>query len=78
MLVLSRKSTEEILIGDEIIVTVLEVRGNRVKIGIMAPPEVTISRSASTTITPVRQTDTADIVVSDPCEVKDASSAISH
>jgi carbon storage regulator len=45
MLVLSRKMGEEILIGDDIRVTVVEVTGGRVKIGIQAPNDVAIFRS---------------------------------
>lgn len=44
MLVLTRKSEEAVRIGDEITVTVLEVRGNQVRIGISAPPGVRIFR----------------------------------
>ena len=45
MLVLSRKSTERIHIGDNVVVTVLEIRGNKVRIGIDAPKEVHVLRS---------------------------------
>ena len=45
MLVLSRKSTESIHIGDSIVVTVLEIRGNKVRIGIDAPKEIHVLRS---------------------------------
>jgi len=44
MLVLTRKAGEKILIGEDIVVTVLEVLGQRVRIGIEAPAEVTILR----------------------------------
>lgn len=44
MLVLSRKKGESILIGDQIEVTVLEVTGDGIKIGISAPQEVGILR----------------------------------
>jgi carbon storage regulator len=44
MLVLSRRSNESIHIGDEIVITVLAVEGDKVKIGIAAPREVTILR----------------------------------
>ena len=44
MLVLTRKSGEAINIGDEITVTVLEIRGNQVRLGIQAPLSVTIHR----------------------------------
>lgn len=45
MLVLSRKKDEAIIIGDQITVTVLEIRGNRVRLGIQAPDEVRVQRS---------------------------------
>ncbi|MEI8371231.1 MAG: carbon storage regulator CsrA [Planctomycetota bacterium] len=44
MLVLSRKLGEEVVIGDGIRVTVLEMRGDRVKLGFVAPGEVPIHR----------------------------------
>jgi carbon storage regulator len=45
MLVLSRKPGEQLRIGDNITITVVEVRGNRVKIGIEAPRNVGVVRS---------------------------------
>ncbi|MBP3037704.1 carbon storage regulator CsrA [Arthrobacter sp. zg-ZUI100] len=44
MLVLTRKSGEQILIGDDIVITVLEGRGDGVRIGIDAPRGVKIQR----------------------------------
>jgi carbon storage regulator len=44
MLVLSRKLGERVVIGPDILVTVIEVRGGRVRLGIMAPTEVPIRR----------------------------------
>lgn len=44
MLVLSRKVKEAILIGNEVQITVEEVRGGRVKLGITAPRHVTVTR----------------------------------
>ena len=44
MLVLSRKKGEKIVVNDNIVVTVVEVRGDKVRIGIEAPLEVLITR----------------------------------
>lgn len=44
MLVLSRKSGQQIIIGDDVVVSILQVAGNRVRIGIDAPESVHIIR----------------------------------
>jgi len=44
MLVLTRKSGDGIRIGEGILVTVLEVRGKQVKIGITAPQDLSVHR----------------------------------
>ena len=44
MLVLSRKKDQEIVIGDDVVVKVLEIRGDRVKLGFDAPSDVKIYR----------------------------------
>ncbi|MDX1945161.1 MAG: carbon storage regulator CsrA [Pirellulaceae bacterium] len=44
MLVLSRKRDERIVIGDNIVITVVEVRGDKVRLGIEAPKEVPVHR----------------------------------
>ena len=44
MLVLSRQSDETIIIGDNIRVTIVEVRGDKVRIGIDAPRDVAVHR----------------------------------
>ena len=44
MLVLSRKKSETIVIGDDIVITVVEVRGDKVRLGIEAPKDVPVHR----------------------------------
>ena len=44
MLVLSRYRDESIYIGDDIVITVVDIRGDRVRIGVQAPPDVTVHR----------------------------------
>ena len=45
MLVLSRKVNESIVIGKDITITVLEIKGNRIRLGIEAPKECRVVRS---------------------------------
>ena len=44
MLVLTRRANQSIMIGHEIVVTVLEVRGDQVRIGIKAPRSIDVHR----------------------------------
>ena len=44
MLVLSRQRDESIIIGDNVVVTIVDVRGDKVKLGIDAPREVSVHR----------------------------------
>ena len=44
MLVLSRKKDEKIRIGENIVITIVEVRGSIVRIGIEAPKEIKVLR----------------------------------
>lgn len=65
MLVLSRHENESIIIGDDIKITVIDIRGDKVRLGISAPTNVpvhrqevyeTIQRENVQTPTPVSQT----------------------
>jgi carbon storage regulator len=44
MLVLSRHRDERIIIGDDVVVTVVDIRGDKVRLGIEAPQDVSIHR----------------------------------
>ena len=44
MLVLTRRKNQSIVIGDQIIVTVLEVKGDQIRLGITAPRDVQVYR----------------------------------
>ena len=44
MLVLTRRANESIMIGDDIVITVLDVRGDQIRIGIKAPRSVAVHR----------------------------------
>ena len=44
MLILTRKVGESVLIGNDISITILSVRGNQVKLGVEAPKEVSVQR----------------------------------
>ncbi len=44
MLVLSRSRDESIVIGDKVVVTIVDIRGDKVRLGIQAPAEVPVHR----------------------------------
>ena len=44
MLVLSRQRDESIIIGDNIVVTIVDIRGDKVRLGIEAPGEIPVHR----------------------------------
>jgi len=56
MLVLTRKPTQQIRVGDAIIITVVRVEGNKVRIGIEAPLDVPIMRGEIAASEPVEPT----------------------
>ncbi|MFH1740728.1 MAG: carbon storage regulator CsrA [bacterium] len=44
MLVLSRKRDESIIIGDNVVVTIIDIKGEQVKLGVSAPKAISIHR----------------------------------
>lgn len=44
MLVLSRQLDESIIIGDDIVVKIVDIRGDKVRLGIVAPTEIPVHR----------------------------------
>ncbi|MBM3982587.1 MAG: carbon storage regulator CsrA [Planctomycetes bacterium] len=44
MLVLSRKKNESIIINNDIVITIVEIRGDKVRLGIEAPKDVPVHR----------------------------------
>jgi carbon storage regulator len=44
MLVLSRQRDESIIIGDKVVITIVDIRGDKVRLGIEAPGEVSVHR----------------------------------
>jgi len=62
MLVLSRKQNERIRVGDGVVVTVVRVSGDKVRIGIEAPPNVRVLRDEL-------DDDSGPVVMSDATEL---------
>ena len=73
MLVLTRKMDEQILIGDDVKITLLRVRGNSVRIGIEAPRDVRVVRSELKQLAP--QLDPAAVADERPETQPDAASS---
>jgi carbon storage regulator len=44
MLVLSRHRDESIIVGDDIVITIVDIRGDKVRLGIQAPSDVPVHR----------------------------------
>jgi carbon storage regulator len=44
MLILTRKANETLIVGDDVTVTILGVKGNQVRIGVNAPKEISVHR----------------------------------
>lgn len=64
MLVLSRKESEKIMLGDSIVLTIVRVSGDRVRLGIEAPSDMLILR---------KELDPAELDQSDPSNQRNIS-----
>jgi len=67
MLVLSRKESEKIRLGDSIVVTIVRVSGDKVRLGIEAPPDVVVLRDE------LKPLPTISLQATEPREVKKAA-----
>jgi len=45
MLILTRRIKESLVIGDDIVITVVGIKGNQVRLGVEAPPDVAVHRN---------------------------------
>jgi carbon storage regulator len=75
MLVLTRKSNQSIMIGDDVEVSVLSVMGEKVRIGIQAPQEIPVFRKEiylEIHRDDVASTDGTPLEAATPAEVSDA------
>lgn len=65
MLVLSRQRDETIMIGDEVEITVVDIRGDKVRLGITAPRQVQVHRKEVYEAIKRENTDAVDVRVED-------------
>lgn len=69
MLILTRKAGEAVRIGDDIILKVLEIRGNQVRLGVQAPRDLSVHREEVYELI-LSQNGTASAPVSEPVVAK--------
>lgn len=65
MLVLSRRPNESIVINDKIVITVIEIRGDKVRLGIEAPRDVPVHRSEVYSAIQRAESEASDVPTSD-------------
>ncbi len=77
MLVLSRHRDESIIIGDDIVITVVDIRGDKVRLGINAPVEIPVHRQE---VYEAIQRENKQAAQMDPAAARDAvgSNAVAH
>ena len=73
MLVLSRKQNERIRVGDSVVVTIVRVSGDKVRIGIEAPPHVRVLRDELTPEDSARHDLGATVVLADAADVAEST-----
>ena len=73
MLILSRRESECIHLGDEIVVTIVRVNGDKVRIGVQAPPHIKILRTELELNWEVRPLVEAPITIEAPSPIRRAA-----
>ena len=68
MLILSRQKDESIVINDDITVVISDIRGDKVKLGIIAPKEVSVDRFEVRLAKLKAKLNTTDLESAKPCE----------
>ena len=63
MLVLSRKKNESVVINNDVVVTVVEIRGDKVRLGIVAPRDVPVHRQEVYDAIHGSDTPTANVII---------------
>lgn len=68
MLILSRQKDESIVINDDITVVISDIRGDKVKLGIIAPKEISVDRYEVRQAKLRAKLNTSEIESAEPCE----------
>jgi carbon storage regulator len=68
MLVLSRKESQRIRLGDSIVITIVKISGDKVRVGVDAPADVLVLRDELEVRDPANRTATEGIALSSPAE----------
>lgn len=69
MLVLSRHRDESIIIGDDVVVTIVDIRGDKVRLGIQAPTDVPVHRQEVYEAIKRENEKAAHLQPADTCEI---------